>query len=335
MNKKNLIKKMIIPTVIVFTLSLIILIVQYPVKDALYQNHKNEFKKYFTSFDKHNYTLLKEIAGSIKSLPVDNIIVNKIDSICLKNPEELEQPYIYIWMSLTNGDFIFGAPEEDFQKLNYEYDEAQQTKIGENRPNNRNKFLERHLANLAVISVPNLGAGPLPYFKNTTSSYSNNIYDNQGKLIGELHLLVDDNVNAKKYLANSGSVFWESVSFIFAPILQIAIIFLWFLLPTWVYLDAREHMVENPGLWVLLTVISFIFGLIIYLIVRPNQLKSLNCPECNAKLNESNAYCPSCGCNLKNMCCDNCKYPIKHEWHFCPNCMAELKSKEPDETLAD
>ena len=335
MNKKNFIKKMAVPAVILFTLSLIILIVQVPIKDALYKNHKNEFNKYFISFNEHNYDLLKDIAGSIKSLPVDTFIVTKIDSTCLINPLKLERPQKYIWMSSINGNFIFGAPDADFQKLNDEYNEAQQTHAGNNKYYNRNKFLESHLANLSVISKPNYGFGDRQYFKNTTSIYSNHVYDYNGKLIGELHLLVDDKVNVKKYLANSGSEFWESVNFIFAPILQIAIIFLWFLLPTWVYLDAKEHMVENPGIWVLLTVISFIFGLIIYLIVRPNPLKSYNCPECNGKLNESSAYCPYCGCDLKNMYCQYCKYPIKLEWQFCPNCKAELKSKDPNETLAN
>ena len=127
MNKKNFIKKMIVPTVIVFTLSLLILIVQYPIKDALYQNHKNEFNKYYLSFNEHNNDLLKQIAGSIKSLPVDTLIVNKIDSTCLINPLKLERPQKYIWMSSINGNFIFGAPDADFQKLNDEYDAAKQT----------------------------------------------------------------------------------------------------------------------------------------------------------------------------------------------------------------
>jgi len=108
---------------------------------------------------------------------------------------------------------------------------------------------------------------------------------------------------------------------------------LWFLLPTWVYIDAQQRDVKNPGLWAFLTLVSAMFGLIIYLITRPPGLKTLNCPQCDKELNGTKAYCPYCGFDVSSTFCPQCQYPIKPDWTFCPSCRADLKQEKPESEI--
>jgi predicted amidophosphoribosyltransferase len=103
------------------------------------------------------------------------------------------------------------------------------------------------------------------------------------------------------------------------------------MLPTWVYIDAQQRDLSNPGLWAFITLISLIFGLAIYLITRPSALKSLTCPKCENALN-GGAFCPHCGFDLSSTYCPQCQYPIKPEWAFCPNCRSELQEKKQVES---
>ena len=143
---------------------------------------------------------------------------------------------------------------------------------------------------------------------------------------------VDDKANAEKYYNDrrmDPGTFNSAVQIVFIVLLSISGAFLWFLLPTWVYIDAQQRDVKTPGIWAFLTLTSLFFGLTIYLITRPSTLKSFNCPKCDGELNGTRAYCPHCGYDLSKSFCQQCQYPIKPEWQFCPNCRAEIKSNEP------
>ena len=113
--------------------------------------------------------------------------------------------------------------------------------------------------------------------------------------------------------------------------LVISGLFLWFLVLTWVYIEAKQQDVKNPLGWAFITLISFIiFGLTIYLITRPKTLKSFHCPQCEKELNGTKAYCPYCGFDLSSTFCPQCQYSIKQDWLFCPSCRAELKQEKQD-----
>ena len=149
-----------------------------------------------------------------------------------------------------------------------------------------------------------------------------------GEYLGELYLKVDDSPNKQIYY---GSYYAERndlyalLNPIFGALAFFSGLVLWFLLPTWVYIDAQQRDVKNPGLWAFLTLVSAIFGLIIYLITRPQALKSLNCPQCDNELNGTKAYCPYCGFDVSTTFCSQCQYPVKPDWSFCPGCRSELK----------
>jgi hypothetical protein len=101
-------------------------------------------------------------------------------------------------------------------------------------------------------------------------------------------------------------------------------IFLWFLLPSWVYVDARERGVRRAGLWSFLVLISFVLGLVVYLIARPEHSTVLECPGCGREIN-GGAFCPYCGRDVSTVVCATCRYPLKPDWAYCPSCRTEIK----------
>jgi predicted amidophosphoribosyltransferase len=115
---------------------------------------------------------------------------------------------------------------------------------------------------------------------------------------------------------------------VFGTIAGLSGLFLWFLLPTWVYTDAMQRDARSPGLWALLSTISLFFGLTIYLMTRPSTYRSFHCPQCEKELNGTKAFCPHCGFDLAGTFCSQCQYPIKQSWQFCPNCRAELGERK-------
>jgi hypothetical protein len=102
--------------------------------------------------------------------------------------------------------------------------------------------------------------------------------------------------------------------------------FLWVLLPTWVYIDARERGVRRAPLFAFLTVISSLIGLVVYLMARPEDRKRLTCPGCAREVN-GGAFCPHCGRDLSSAICSACRYPLKPDWAYCPACRNEVKTQ--------
>jgi hypothetical protein len=116
----------------------------------------------------------------------------------------------------------------------------------------------------------------------------------------------------------------EAVFRVCAGLMAASIAALWVLLPTWVYVDARERGVRRAPLFAFLTVISSLVGLVVYLIARPEELKRLTCPGCAREVN-GGAFCPHCGRDLSSAICSACRYPLKPDWAFCPACRNEIK----------
>ena len=160
---------------------------------------------------------------------------------------------------------------------------------------------------------------------------SSAVSNDSGEVIGELYLKIDDFKNRKLYqnrnTAERDDLF-GTLNPILAFLMIISGLFLWFLLPAWVYTDARQRDARSPGLWAFLTLISLIFGLTIYLLARPSSYKTLYCPQCENELNGIKAFCPHCGFDLAGTFCPHCQYPVKQSWQFCPSCRAELRERK-------
>ena len=65
-------------------------------------------------------------------------------------------------------------------------------------------------------------------------------------------------------------------------------------LAIWVYRDAKSRGMDNAVLLTIVTMITGILGLIIYLLMRPKG-NLVPCPSCQKKRLEGSAKCPHCG----------------------------------------
>ena len=107
----------------------------------------------------------------------------------------------------------------------------------------------------------------------------------------------------------------------------------WIFIVVWVYRDA-ERRALNGILWGLLVFFGNIIGLIIYLIVRSEQLPKgiagdvfAPCPGCGKAVPKSYAFCHHCGARLKEVCV-SCKRPVASDWQVCPYCGQKRTEKQ-------
>ena len=119
--------------------------------------------------------------------------------------------------------------------------------------------------------------------------------------------------------------------FHFAPFSLIPwfLMILWIVVIVWVYRDA-ERRGMNGVLWSLLVFIGNLIGLLIYLIVRSDNLPIIQavrntepCPDCNRQVDSHFVYCPHCGKRLQAVC-PGCEKPVENSWSVCPYCGEKL-----------
>jgi hypothetical protein len=151
------------------------------------------------------------------------------------------------------------------------------------------------------------------------------------------------------------NIILDSVSFVgnidFGVILRMffyVYLFFWVMVVIWVWFDASERS-SNIVFKVFSVVVSLlfnIFGLIIYLLVRPadsyeerylNELEKkylqletsglVKCPACSFDLEPGFVVCPRCGESVKTKC-ENCEMYIDGWWEFCAYCGAEREVPE-------
>ncbi|MFQ6037708.1 MAG: zinc ribbon domain-containing protein [Candidatus Aminicenantales bacterium] len=111
----------------------------------------------------------------------------------------------------------------------------------------------------------------------------------------------------------------------------LTLLVIWVFVIVWVYRDA-ERRGMNGVLWALLVFIGNLVGLLIYLIVRSNNLPAprpeqafQSCPKCHLPLSPSYIFCPHCGVRLQPEC-PKCHNPVEARWNVCPHCGENLKS---------
>ena len=126
----------------------------------------------------------------------------------------------------------------------------------------------------------------------------------------------------------------------------------WFSIVVWTFMDIRSRS-RDKLVWVFATALVFIFnvfGLIVYLILRPHETlmqayeRSLEeeallqeieerpiCPNCRHRVEAAYRICPNCMQKLKDVC-SNCQKLVEIDWAVCPYCTTERKLPV---TLAD
>ena len=246
-----------------------------------------------------------------------------------------------VWAMGTGGEFLFGVPKESFSRLNAVYDREITTRLKEGVFLDRQSFFLGHLEEDGGLVLPEDLVGDEEqsadvwkqlrrYADRSEKAFvlSAPLKTADGGALGSLYLK-RETPEREWYQGDEGA---EAVARVGGAVALLAFIFLWILLPTWVYVDGTERGVRRARLFAFLTVISSLIGLVVYLISRPEDGKSLTCPGCGREVN-GGAFCPHCGRDLSAAFCATCRYPLKPEWAFCPSCRTEIKA--PATTAAE
>lgn len=111
-------------------------------------------------------------------------------------------------------------------------------------------------------------------------------------------------------------------------------IFLFLILapPIFVLSDAQERRLSRPVLWATFTLFTNVFGLVVYLLIRPDAQLIQHCNNCGGNVEEKFSNCPWCGNKIDKPLtkCPGCSEEVKNGWKFCPSCNFNLKeSTEP------
>jgi hypothetical protein len=279
---------------------------------------------------------LAELAGRINKLPVDPTLVSEIESHYFE--EQASGPF-YVWAMDTKGEFQFGVPQAAFNKVNAVYDSEVTPRLKEGVLLDRQTFLmslvddSDEIRPELVEGKAELAEGRVVELVERGRRFRYNRWEPErsfvlstplkradGGALGSLYL--KRTAMRDSYYRRSEPL--EAVASVSAGLVGASIAFLWVLLPTWVYVDARERGVRRAPLFAFLTVISSLVGLVVYLIARPESPKRLTCPGCAREVN-GGAFCPHCGRDLSSAICSACRYPLKPDWAYCPACRNEVK----------
>ncbi|MGH2447344.1 MAG: zinc ribbon domain-containing protein [Chloroflexota bacterium] len=119
----------------------------------------------------------------------------------------------------------------------------------------------------------------------------------------------------------------------------------WFSIIVWTFIDIRSRT-KDRVVWVfatLLVVLFNVFGLVVYLILRPHESlmqayeRSLEeeallqeieerpiCPSCRRRVDMDYRICPHCQQKLRDICL-SCQRLVELDWVACPYCGVERK----------
>jgi RNA polymerase subunit RPABC4/transcription elongation factor Spt4 len=286
---------------------------------------------------------LDEVAQKIKGVPVDPKVVGEIQT---RHYQQRPALWLYVWATDNKGDFLFGVPSDAFARLNTAFDQYQAVIARDNHFASRDQFLRTLLHNSRRIGPPQDEGddrrgpardpdanwwrfhregddGEYSWGRSNVLFLSSPIQDAAGATVGNLNLKLVDLRDQRLYSSREDHP-WRQIMEMSLVVCVLSLVWLWFMLPSWVYIDAQQRGVPRPLLWSLLTLIGSVFALMVYLISRPTDVKEFRCPHCGKTLNGSKAACPYCGADLSAVFCPRCQYPVKADWSFCPSCRGAL-----------
>lgn len=335
--KKRILRKMAFIGLMVFVVSgLTVLITASLYDEAREQAEARGRENLEQQIGKYR-AYLAETAKKINKLPVDPHVLGNAQARFF---DEYREARLYLWAMDTQGNFLFGVPEGVFKRLNGAYDKYRAPLEEQGYFADRQEFIRRLVPYNSQSDLSrylpgvNRGIGQPAAQDWNWYPYQGRVFSvpfeaaEGGQMLGNVYLKV---VGLEEHAwFNRG--FYEGPLTISAILFFASLVFLWFLLPTWVYLDARGRGMTSPAIWSALTLVSLVFGLAAYLIIRPEDKAGAVCSKCG-RTATGGTYCAYCGTPVASEFCQACGYPTRAEWLFCPNCQASLKPK-PDEPAA-
>lgn len=346
MKRKKLIFRMVLVVGLVFIIAgagnIFEVVYDNDIEGYLLQKRDRRISELTVEYQKY----LDENANIISKSSVNQNLTTQINSYIFNKRPGTK---LYLWMSDKEGKFVFGVPSADFTRLNRIYDRHSAAIEKENRYIDRNDFLIKTVGRQDRIkftrAVPFSRSRDLqvdtevrliediyyPLSRTISNSIvlSSPIIDENQQVTGELYLKVDDK-KVREIMDYREELLEEVLFPIFHVLFALSAFFLWLLIPSWVYIDARQRDDKRAFMWALLTVITLGFAIAVYLVARPAAVKSFLCPQCEQELNGTRAFCPYCGYDLSSTFCPQCQYQVKADWQFCPACRFDLTQK-PEE----
>jgi hypothetical protein len=327
--KKKLITRMALWTGAILAVALFVAGAALLARHSARQRWEDEQKRERREVVERSRKYLGELAKRIDRLPVDPTLVGEIES---RYFEEQASGPMRVWAMGTGGEFLFGVPKESFSRLNAVYDREITPRLKEGVFLDRQSFFLGHVGEGGDLVLPEdligdeeQSAGVLGQLRRYADRserafvLSAPLKSADGVALGSLYLKRE--APERQWYRDEGP---EVVASVGGGVAVLAFTFLWILLPTWVYVDGTERGVRRAWLFAFLTVISSLIGLVVYLISRPEDGKTLVCPGCGREVN-GGAFCPHCGRDLSASFCAACRYPLKPDWVFCPSCRTEIK----------
>ena len=115
-----------------------------------------------------------------------------------------------------------------------------------------------------------------------------------------------------------GFGFIENLVVLFALAIFVGVIAFEIWMIRYVYQDASSRNM-NASFWaVIVFILNFPLGLLIYIIVRHNFQQNV-CPFCGKAVKIGYEHCPYCGETLFHRC-RKCGTPLEEDWLSCPRC---------------
>jgi hypothetical protein len=130
-----------------------------------------------------------------------------------------------------------------------------------------------------------------------------------------------------------------SILLITAQVLLAYLAIMWLALVYWTFRDIRKRTTDPvvQSAAVLLTLVFFLPGYWVYLVLRPSETlaeraeenlratlmaeygASNSCPSCHERVREDFIVCPSCHLALRESC-EGCSHALQASWSLCPFC---------------
>ncbi|MDN5199797.1 zinc ribbon domain-containing protein [Fulvivirgaceae bacterium BMA10] len=258
----------------------------------------------------------------------------------LQEDREVQAYKAYIWLSDSVQNFAAGTPPQTFSFLNEFYGKHKTLIENDKFYANQDEFLLTFVDISDDLdfsrTISNSGRPSQWRFYQTNESIyeqrqkgifilSSNVTNSEGQKIGQLTMKLDDADNYYLIYTDRGEELHKNHQRYMWFINVFCVLVIWYLLPSWVYSDAKRRGVRKPMFWAFMALISHFFGLAIYLIARPKTTVSDGCPRCNKNLPPYSEYCPHCGFQVADQKCPGCHKSVEEDWAFCSACGTNLK----------